>query len=96
MSETWEVIAEIYGELQAELLRGLLKAQGILVVLNQEGAGRAYGLNVGPLGLVQIMVPASSVEDARHVLADYYAGNFETPNEEEFDDIEEDEDEQDN
>lgn len=96
MSETWEVIAEIYGELQAELLRGLLEAQGILVVLNQEGAGRAYGLNVGPLGLVQIMVPASSVEDARHVLADYYAGNFETPNEEESDDIEEDEDEQDN
>jgi len=96
MSETWEVIAHVYGELQAELLRGLLEAQGILVALNQEGAGRAYGLNVGPLGQVQIMVPASSVEDARHVLADYYAGNFETPNEEESEDIEEDEDEQDN
>jgi len=95
MSETWEVIAEIYGELQAELLRGLLEAQGIEVVLNQEGAGRAYGLNVGPLGQVQIMVPASSVEDARHVLADYYAGKFETPNEEESEDIEENEDEQD-
>jgi len=96
MSETWEVIAEIYGELQAELLRGLLEAQGIEVVLNQEGAGRAYGLNVGPLGQVQIMVPASSVEDARHVLADYYAGKFETPNEEQSEDIEENEDEQDN
>ena len=95
MSETWEVVAEIYGELQAELLRGLLEVQGILVVLNQEGAGRAYGLNVGPLGQVQIMVPASSVEDARHVLADYYAGKFETPNEEESEDIEENEDEQD-
>ncbi|OGO65862.1 MAG: hypothetical protein A2Z45_09660 [Chloroflexi bacterium RBG_19FT_COMBO_55_16] len=96
MSETWEVIAEIYGELQAELLRGLLEAQGIEVVLNQEGAGRAYGLNVGPLGQVQIMVPASSVDDARHVLADYYAGKFETPNEEQSEDIEENEDEQDN
>ena len=96
MSETWEVIAEIYGELQAELLRGLLEAQGIEVVLNQEGAGGAYGLNVGPLGQVQIMVPASSVDDARHVLADYYAGKVETPNEEQSEDIEENEDEQDN
>ena len=95
MSETWEVIAEIYGELQAELLRGLLEAQGILVALNQEGAGRAYGLNVGPLGLVQILVPASSVEDARHVLADYYAGKFETTNEDITEDTEDDKDEQD-
>ena len=95
MPERWEVIAEIYGELQAELLRGLLEAQGILVILNQEGAGRAYGLNVGPLGQVQIMVPASSVEDARHVLADYYTGKFETPVEEESENIEENEDEQD-
>jgi hypothetical protein len=75
--ESWETVEEVYGELQAEILRGLLEAQGIPVYLNQEGAGRAYGLNVGPLGGVQLMVPASLLETARQVLEDYYAGKFE-------------------
>ena len=79
MSESnWEVVQEVYGELQAELLRGLLEAQGISVILNQEGAGRAYGINVGPLGQVQILVPSHSLQNARQVLEDYYAGRFET------------------
>jgi len=94
--ERWEVIEEVYGELQAELLRGLLEAQGIQVVLNQEGAGRAYGLNVGHLGQVQIMVPASSIGDARRILEDYYAGKFETADDEQFEDNEDDETGQDN
>jgi hypothetical protein len=80
--ESWETVQEVYGELQAEMLRGLLEAQGIPVYLNQEGAGRAYGLNVGPLGAVQLMVPASLLETAQQVLEDYYAGKFEGPGEE--------------
>lgn len=75
--EKWQEVIEVFGELEAELLRGLLEAQGIPVILNQEGAGRAYGLNVGPLGTVQILVPASAVQNARQVLDDYYAGKFE-------------------
>ncbi len=39
--ESWEVITEVSGELQAGLLGNLLEAQGIKVFLNQEGAGRA-------------------------------------------------------
>lgn len=81
---SWEIVAEISGEVQAELLRGLLEAQGIPVLLNQEGAGRAYGLNVGPLGVVQILTPTASAKEARRVLADYYAGVFETAEEEDF------------
>jgi hypothetical protein len=75
--ENWEIVDEVSGELQAELLRGLLEAQGIEVVLNQEGAGRAYGLNIGTLGQVQIMVPSHAAEEARQILDDYYAGKFE-------------------
>ncbi len=67
----------MYGELQAELLRGLLEAHGIQVVFFWEGAGRAYGINVGPLGLVQIMVPAHTAPEARKILEEYYAGKFE-------------------
>ena len=76
-TETWQVVAEISGEVQAELLRGLLEAQGIQVLLNQEGAGRAYGLAIGSLGTVQILTPKSSAEIARQVLSDYYSGRFE-------------------
>jgi hypothetical protein len=81
--ENWESVAEVYGELQAELLRGLLEAQGVPVFLNQEGAGRAHGLNVGRLGMVQILVPTSASEHARQVLDDYYAGKFEVEGDEE-------------
>jgi hypothetical protein len=44
--QEWVIIEEIQGELQAQLLRGLLESQGIPVKLNQEGAGRAFGLTV--------------------------------------------------
>jgi len=76
--EKWEVVLEVSGELQADLLRNLLEAQGIEVFLNQEGAGRAYGLTVGPLGDVQIMVPEHQSQEARQILDDFYAGKFET------------------
>jgi hypothetical protein len=81
-AESWEVIIEVPGELQADLLRGLLEARGIKVFLNQEGAGRAYGLNVGPLGQVQVMVPNSQSQEAQKIVDDYYAGRFEAPEEE--------------
>ena len=75
--QKWEVIVEVQGEVQAEIMRGLLEAQGIPVVLIQEGAGRAYGLTVGLMGLVQILAPSNLSERAHQVLADYYAGVFE-------------------
>jgi hypothetical protein len=72
MSETgWEVVYETNGSFLAEILRGLLEAQEISVVLSQEGAGRAYGLTVGTLGRVQILVPAPDVERAQHILEEY-------------------------
>lgn len=75
--EKWEVVEMVQGQLQAEILRGLLEAQGIQVWLNQEGAGAAYGINVGPLGTVEVLVPTSALEQARQVLDAYYQGEFE-------------------
>lgn len=78
MSEgKWELVTEVSGELQADLLRNLLEAQGIQVFLNQEGAGKAYGLTVGPLGQVQVLVPEHQSQLARQIVEDYYAGKFE-------------------
>jgi len=82
--EKWELITEVSGEMQADLLRNLLEAQGIQVFLNQEGAGRAYGLTVGPLGQVQVLVPSHQSKEAQQIVDDYYAGKFESSEDEEF------------
>lgn len=75
-STEWKQVAEIPGALQAELLRGLLEAQGVQVRLSQEGAGRAYGLSVGPLGVVRLYVPASQESLAQEVLDAYERGDL--------------------
>ena len=75
--DQWVVVTEVSGELQASLVRNLLEAQGIKVFLNQEGAGKAVGLSLGPLGEVQILVPENQKEAAQKIVDDYYDGNFE-------------------
>lgn len=70
--EEWVVVDQAAGMLQAELLRGLLEAEGISVVLVQEGAGRAIGLTVGMLGSVQMLVKAEDAPRARQALDEYY------------------------
>jgi|Deesub1362A_J573_1020465.scaffolds.fasta_scaffold02324_7 hypothetical protein len=77
MSETWVRVDEVQGMLQAEILAGLLRAQGLEVRLSQESAAAAIGLNVGPMGVVEIQVPQGQEARARKVLEDYYAGKFE-------------------
>ena len=78
MSEQqWEVIDSVPGEIQAELLRGLLVSQGIPAYLSQEGLGHfGYVVTVGALGKVDILVPSSRIEEARAVLDAYYAGEY--------------------
>ena len=75
----WEVIETVAGELTAELLKGLLEAQGVPVILSMEGVGRSvYPVNVGKLSQVKILAPINVKEQALQVLKDYYAGNFES------------------
>jgi Putative prokaryotic signal transducing protein len=75
----WASLIKVAGDLQAEIFGGLLEAQGIPVLLSREGAGKAYGLAVGPLGEVEILVPSNLLESAQKVMADYEAGLFEQP-----------------
>lgn len=77
VEEEWIQVDKVQGQLQAEILRGLLEAQGIMVWLNPQGAARAYAVAVGTLGAVEILVPTSAVEQARQVLEAYYRGDFE-------------------
>jgi hypothetical protein len=82
--ETWVVLERLPGDLNIEILRGLLEAQGVPVYLAQEGAARAIGLTAGPLATVEVMVPAEHADDARRILEDYRMGRLET--DEELDD----------
>jgi hypothetical protein len=75
--DEWVVVENVSGDFQAEILRGLLEAQGIPVLLSRESAGRAIGLSVGPLGEVVILVRAENLEEAQRVLAEYRSGLFE-------------------
>jgi hypothetical protein len=75
--EEWILVDKVQGQLQAEILKGFLEAQGITVWLNQEGAAHAYAVAVGTLGMVEILVPTSMVDKARQVLESYYRGDFE-------------------
>lgn len=75
--EEWVMVDRAPGQLQAEIMRGLLEAQGITVWLNQEGAAHAYAVSVGLMGSVEILVPTSMVEKARQILKAYYQGDYE-------------------
>ena len=75
--DEWVMVEKVQGQLQAEIFKGLLEAQGIMVWLNSPGAGRAYAVNVGTLGAVELLVPSSEADHARQVLEAYYRGDFE-------------------
>jgi hypothetical protein len=75
--DEWVLVEQVQGQLQAEIIRGLLEAQGITVWMNSPGASHAYALTVGTLGTVELLVPSSSVDHARQILEAYYRGDFE-------------------
>ena len=76
------LLEEVAGVGQAEILRGLLEAQDIQVLLSQESASSAIPVTFGILGEVKIMVRENDLERAREVLDEYYAGEFESEEQE--------------
>ena len=64
------------GQLEAEMVKGFLAAQGIQAILNQESVGRTLGLSAGRLGKVDVMVPESQMQDARNLIAAMEAGEY--------------------
>ena len=75
--EEWVLVDTTAGQLQAEIVRGMLEAQGIQVWLNQAGAAHAYAMTVGSMGRVEVLVPSTAGEQAQRILSDYYAGTLE-------------------
>ena len=78
------VVYKANGKLDAEMIKAFLESAEIPVQLNQESAGSTFGLTIGPLGLVDILVPVDTEVEARKLLEDMERGIFELPNADEI------------
>ncbi|HET7009811.1 MAG TPA: DUF2007 domain-containing protein [Anaerolineales bacterium] len=74
METEWVTVDEAAGRLEAEILRGMLESLGLRVRLSQESAAASYGLSLGPMARVEVMVPQEEASAAKAALDDYYSG----------------------
>ena len=71
----WELLTEVYGRMDADIIESLLEAEGIDVELFQEAVGhQIYPVTIDRLGRVQIFVPKNKVKEARAWLKAYKEG----------------------
>ena len=68
MDEKWVTVYKAQGKLSAEMVRLLLESFRIPAALSQESVGTTYGLTVGDLGEVEILVEASQMDAALEIL----------------------------
>jgi len=70
---SWEMLDEVNGRLEAELIESMLNARGIKVELFQEAVGHtAFPVTVDGLGRVQIFVPKEQAQEAQRILKEYH------------------------
>ena len=68
----WELLVEVQGRLEADLLQSYLEAYGIQTEIFQESVGHnAFPVMIDGLGRVQIFVSKEQLDEARNLLADY-------------------------
>jgi len=73
---------EVYsanGQLEADMIRLMLEAAGLHVLTRGESAGAVYGLTVGPLGEVRVLVQESDAQAANELLDAMDEGKLENP-----------------
>jgi hypothetical protein len=71
-----------HGQVEAQLIKSLLEAEGIPTMIAQEGAGAAYGLTVGILGIAEIFVREKDADEAKKLIEEI-RGNDEASDESE-------------
>ena len=68
----WELLTEVQGRLEADLLKSYFEAYGIDVELFQESVGQhIFPTTLDILGRVQLFVSNEQIEDARRLLEEY-------------------------
>ena len=66
------------GQLEARILESLFQAHEIPLLLSHEAAGAVYGLGVGDLGRVDLLVAEDRAAEARDLLNRYFRGELES------------------
>jgi hypothetical protein len=68
----WELLAEVFGRMEAELIESYLEAHGIAVELFQEAIGHhIYPTTLDGMGRVQIFVPKENAREAHSLFKEY-------------------------
>ncbi len=68
----YELLIELNGRLEANLLESYLEAHDIDVELFQESVGQhIYPVTIDGLGYVQVFVPKNRLEEARKLLSEF-------------------------
>jgi hypothetical protein len=74
------VVRSANGKLEADMLKLFLESQGLHPILAGESVGNVYGLQITPLGLVDIFVLEEEEQEALRVLEKLDRGDFEQAN----------------
>ena len=69
-------IYQVSGQLEGELLKAYLEANGVPAALSQESAGIVYGLTIGALGNVDVLISDENVERATLLIEEYQKGQI--------------------
>jgi len=65
----WEKLTDVYGRIEADVLKSYLEAEGVPVELFQEAVGQhVFPTTIDGLGHVQIFVPKEKLEEAKTLL----------------------------
>ena len=75
MSDEFIVVDTVSGRGMAEMLRSYLQAQGVQCELSQEALGNVYGMTIGTLGSVDLLVPSHQGKQARELVKDFHRPN---------------------
>ena len=67
----WELLTEVQGRWEADIIKAYLAGSGIDSELFQEAAGQLFPTSLDILGRVQIFVPKEQAEEARILLEEY-------------------------
>ncbi len=72
MADQYIVVDTVMGQVEAEILRGYLRAQGIKCELSQEAIGKIFSTGLGLTGSVDILVPSRQGKQARQAIKEYH------------------------
>jgi len=67
----WELLTEVQGRAEAEVLKSYFMAYGIDVELFQETVGQLYPTSLDIFGRVELFVSKEQANEARQLLKEY-------------------------